>query len=54
MNTHKYKVGDKVVIDDEQGTIESCDFRYTVQYGRTILLATNVHEDDLEPWVEGI
>jgi len=61
MNTHKYKVGDKVVIDDEQGTIESVDathpsgaVRYKVQYGRSILSAFDVPEDDLEPWVEGI
>ena len=61
MNTHQYKVGDKVVIDNEQGTIESIDathpsgaVRYTVQYGRSILTAVDVPGSELEPWVEGI
>jgi hypothetical protein len=61
MNTSQYKVGDKVVIDDEQGTIESINathpsgaVRYTVQYGRSILSAVDVAESELEPWVEGI
>lgn len=50
----RFNVGDKVVIDDEQGTIESVDVRYTVRYGTSILKAINVHENDLEPCVEGI
>lgn len=61
MNTHQYKVGDKVVIDDEQGTIESIEathpsgaVRYRVQYGNSILSAVDVPESELEPWMEGI
>lgn len=57
----RFNVGDKVIIDDEQGTIESVHathpskaVTYTVRYGETILLAVNVAESELELWVEGI
>jgi len=48
-------VGDKVIIDDESGTIESvivdgAGNKYDVRYGHTFMLAVDVPEDEIEPW----
>jgi hypothetical protein len=53
-----FNVGDKVIIDDESGTIESIimvegkQTRYDVRYGHTFILASDVPEDEIELWVE--
>lgn len=51
-----FNVGDKVIIDDEAGTIESVIVdgtgnKYDVRYGHTMLIATDVPEDEIEPWM---
>ena len=53
----QYRKGDKVIIDDESGVIESIvmmdgkettyDVRYTAM---NIMIATDVPEGDIEPW----
>ena len=52
----RYKIGDKVIIDDESGVIESVlvgaegtlyDVRYTAM---NIMIASNVPEEDIQPW----
>ena len=53
----QFNVGDKVIIDDESGTIESVIVdtkgnKYDVRYGHTYMIATDVPEDEIEPWVE--
>ena len=51
-----FNVGDKVIIDDEAGTIESVivdgqQTKYDVRYGHTYMLAVDVREDEIEPWI---
>ena len=53
----QFNVGDKVVIDDESGSIESVIVgsqgnKYDVRYGHTYMIAVGVPEDEIEPWVE--
>ena len=53
----QFIVGDKVIIDDESGTIESVIVgsqgnKYDVRYGHTFMIAIGVPEDEIEPWVE--
>jgi hypothetical protein len=53
----QFNVGDKVVIDDESGSIESVIVgsqgnKYDVRYGHTFMIAIGVPEDEIEPWVE--
>ncbi len=52
----QYNKGDKVIIDDESGVIESVlvgaegtlyDVRYTAM---NIMIATDVPEEDIQPW----
>ena len=52
----RYNKGDKVIIDDESGVIESVligaegtlyDVRYTAM---NIMIATDVPEEDIQPW----
>ena len=52
----QYNKGDKVIIDDESGVIESVfvgaegtlyDVRYTAM---NIMIASNVPEEDIQPW----
>lgn len=51
----RFNIGDKVIIDDEPGIIESVILtadgaRYDVRYGiRSIMIATDVPESELEP-----
>lgn len=52
-----FNVGDKVIIDDESGTIESVIVgeqgnKYDVRYGHTFMIASDVPEDEIEPWAE--
>lgn len=53
----RYNKGDKVIIDDESGVIESVligaegtlyDVRYTAM---NIMIATDVPEEDIQPWM---
>jgi hypothetical protein len=52
-----FNVGDRVIIDDESGTIEQVimDYltgnKYDVRYGHTFMLAVDVPEDEIEPWM---
>lgn len=51
-----FNVGDKVIIDDEAGTIESVIVdgtgnKYDVRYGHTYMLAVDVSENEIEPWI---
>jgi len=51
-----FNVGDRVIIDDESGTIESVvahstGNKYDVRYGNTFMLAVDVPEDEIEPWI---
>jgi hypothetical protein len=51
----QYRKGDKVIIDDESGVIESVLFganetKYDVRYGHTFMIATDVPEEDIQPW----
>jgi hypothetical protein len=52
----QYRKGDKVILDDESGVIESVligaegtlyDVRYTAM---NIMIATDVPEEDIQPW----
>jgi len=53
---NQFNVGDKVILDDESGVIESVlvgaegtlyDVRYTAM---NIMIATDVPEEDIQPW----
>ena len=51
----RYNKGDKVIIDDESGVIESVlvgaeGTLYDVRYGHTFMIATDVPEEDIQPW----
>ena len=51
-----FNVGDRVIIDDESGTIESVIVdvtgnKYDVRYGNTFMLAVDVPEDEIELWM---
>ena len=51
-----FNIGDKVIIDDQSGTIESVmvdgqQTKYDVRYGHTFMLAVDVPEDEIEPWM---
>ena len=52
-----FNVGDKVILDDESGVIESVlvgaegnlyDVRYTAM---NLMIASNVPEEDIQPWL---
>jgi hypothetical protein len=51
-----FNIGDKVIVDDQSGTIEQVimDYltgnKYDVRYGNTFMLAVDVPEDEIEPW----
>jgi hypothetical protein len=52
-----FNVGDRVILDDQSGTVESVIVdgsgnKYDVRYGNTMMLAFEVPEDEIEPWVE--
>ena len=52
----QYRKGDKVIIDDESGVIESVLVRaegtlYDVRYGHTFMIAVDVPEEDIQPWM---
>ncbi len=53
---NQYNKGDKVIIDDESGVIESViitegkEPRYDVRYGHTYMIAVDVPEEDIQPW----
>jgi len=53
----QYRKGDKVIIDDESGVIESVVMmdgkqpRYDVRYGHTYIIAVDVPEEDIQPWM---
>lgn len=53
-----FNIGDKVIVDDEAGTVEAIvmvdgqQTKYDVRYGHTFMLAVDVPEDEIEPWVE--
>ena len=49
-----FNVGDKVIVDDQSGTVESVIVhttgnKYDVRYGHTYMLAVDVPEDEIEP-----
>jgi len=53
----RYKIGDKVILDDQSGVIEAIylgsewnlyDVRYTAM---NIMIASNVPEEDIQPWM---
>ncbi len=51
----QYNKGDKVILDDESGVIESVligaeGTLYDVRYGHTFMIATDVLEEDIQPW----
>ena len=51
----QYNKGDKVIIDDESGVIESVlvgaeGTLYDVRYGHTYMIAVDVPEEDIQPW----
>jgi len=52
----RFNIGDKVIIDDESGVIESVVLmdgkqpRYDVRYGHTYMIAVDVPEEDIQPW----
>ena len=51
-----FNIGDKVIIDDQSGTIESVIVnetgnKYDVRYGHTFMLAVDVPENEIEPWI---
>jgi len=54
---NQYNKGDKVIIDDESGVIESVvvtegkEPRYDVRYGHTYMIAVDVPEEDIQPWM---
>lgn len=53
----QFNVGDKVILDDESGVIESVLFGaegtlYDVRYtAMNIMIATDVPEEDIQPWL---
>ena len=53
---NQYNKGDKVIIDDESGVIESVlvgaeGTLYVVRYtAMNIMIATDVPEEDIQPW----
>jgi len=52
----QYNKGDKVIIDDESGVIESVlvgaeGTLYDVRYGHTFMIASDVPEEDIYPWL---
>ena len=53
----QFNVGDKVILDDESGVIESVLIRaegtlYDVRYtAMNIMIATDVPEEDIQPWM---
>jgi hypothetical protein len=52
----QYKKGDRVIIDDESGVIESVlvgasGTKYDVRYGHTFMIASDVPEEDIYPWL---
>jgi len=52
----QYKKGDRVIIDDESGVIESVSIGaegtlYDVRYGHTFMIAVDVPEEDIQPWM---
>ena len=52
-----FNVGDRVIIDDQSGTVEAIvmvdgqQTKYDVRYGNTFMLAVDVPEDEIEPWM---
>jgi hypothetical protein len=54
---NQYNKGDKVIIDDESGVIESViitegkEPRYDVRYGHTYMIAVDVPEEDIQSWM---
>ena len=51
----QFNVGDKVILDDESGVIESVlvgaeGTLYDVLYGHTFMIAVDVPEEDIQPW----
>ena len=51
-----FNVGDKVILDDQSGTVESVIVdgsgnKYDVRYGHTFMIATDVLEEDIQPWL---
>jgi hypothetical protein len=51
----QYNKGDKVIIDDQSGVIESVfvgaeGTLYDVRYGHTFMIAVDVPEEDIQPW----
>ena len=54
---NQYRVGDKVLLDDMSGIISAVhvgvsNTKYDVRYGHTFIIASDVPEDEIEPWVE--
>jgi hypothetical protein len=52
---NQFNVGDKVIIDDESGVIESVIVngtgnKYDVRYGHTFMIAVDVPEEDIQHW----
>ena len=52
----QYRKGDKVILDDQSGVIESVlvgsnETKYDVRYGHTLMIATDVPEEDIQPWM---
>jgi len=52
---NQYNKGDKVIIDDESGVIESVmvginETKYDVRYGHTFMIAVDVPEEDIQLW----
>jgi len=55
----RFNIGDKVIIDDQSGAVEAIvmvdgqQTKYDVRYTSTdMMIATDVPEDEIEPWVE--
>ena len=52
-----FNIGDKVILDDQSGTVEAIvmvdgqQTKYDVRYGNTFMLAVDVPEDEIEPWM---
>ena len=52
-----FNIGDKVILDDLSGTVEAVvmvdgqQTKYDVRYGNTFMLAVDVPEDEIEPWI---
>jgi hypothetical protein len=51
----RYKIGDKVILDDQSGVIEAIYLGsewnlYDVRYGHTFMIAVDVPEEDIQPW----